>query len=149
STVVLVAMLPATAHAQVFINEVRVDQQGTDTDEYFELSGPAGTSLDGLTYLVIGDNPTARSGLIEAVISLAGQSIPAGGYFLVAETSPLPTFGATADFTATLLFEDTDNVTHLLVDGFTGSSNDDLDTDDDGTLDVTPWTSVVDAVSLV
>ena len=33
--------------------------------------------------------------------------------------------------------------------GFTGANGDDLDTDDDGTLDSTPWTSVVDAVSLI
>ena len=56
---------------------------------------------------------------------------------------------AVPDFVATLNFENSDNVTHLLVEGFTGASGDDLDTDDDGVLDVLPWTQVIDAVSLV
>ena len=46
-------------------------------------------------------------------------------------------------------FEQSDNVTHLLVIGFTGSNGLDLDTDDDGNLDITPWSSVVDVVSLI
>ncbi|MGR9053502.1 MAG: endonuclease/exonuclease/phosphatase family protein, partial [Gammaproteobacteria bacterium] len=42
-----------------------------------------------------------------------------------------------------------DNVTHLLVRNFTGALNNDLDTNDDGVLDVVPWTAVVDAVALI
>ena len=37
------------------INEIRIDQSGGDDDEYFELIGMPGASLDGFTYLVIGD----------------------------------------------------------------------------------------------
>ena len=36
-------------------------------------------------------------------------------------------------------FENSENVTYLLVNGFTGVLGDDLDTNDDGTLDATPW----------
>lgn len=32
---------------------------------------------------------------------------------------------------------------------FTGAFNDDLDTNDDGILDATPWTSVIDGVGMV
>ena len=39
--------------------------------------------------------------------------------------------------------------TYLLVRGFSGALSADLDTDNDGILDVTPWTSVVDGVSIV
>jgi hypothetical protein len=39
-------------------------------------------------------------------------------------------------------------VTLLLVEGFTGSVGDDLDTDNDGTLDSAPWTRVVDDVAV-
>ena len=39
----------------VVLNEVRIDQPGTDNDEYVEWAGPPGTSLDGMTFLVIGD----------------------------------------------------------------------------------------------
>ncbi|MCW8984631.1 MAG: hypothetical protein OQK55_04765, partial [Thermoanaerobaculales bacterium] len=85
--VVLVAVclaLSATAGAQAVISEVRIDQPSTDIDEYFELAGASGTSLTGLTYLVIGDG-TGGSGTIEAVVDLTGLSIPPSGYFVAAE----------------------------------------------------------------
>ena len=135
----------AVADAQVVISETRIDQPGADTDEYFELSGPANTSLNGLTHIVIGDGATG-SGTIESVVSLDGQSLSADGFFVAAESTF--TLG-TADLIATLGFENSDNVTHVLVSGFTGAIGDDLDTNDDGVLDVLPWTSVLDAVSLV
>ncbi len=130
----------------VTINEIRIDQPGTDNDEYFELAGTAGTSLDNLTYLVIGDG-IGGSGEIEAVVDLSGQSIPADGFFLAVESTFSLSGGG--DLTTTLNFENSDNVTHLLVEGFTGSTGQDLDTDDDGVLDVTPWTAVLDCVALI
>ena len=45
----------ARADNGVTINEIRIDQPSSDYDEYFELAGSSGTSLDDLTYLVIGD----------------------------------------------------------------------------------------------
>jgi predicted extracellular nuclease len=127
------------------INEVRIDQPGTDVDEYFELAGPAGASLDGLTYLVIGDG-TGGSGVVEEVTDLSGSALAADGLFVAAESTF--TLG-TADLVTDLNFENSDNVTHLLVRDFAGSNGDDLDTDDDGVLDVTPWSEVVDLVALV
>jgi predicted extracellular nuclease/uncharacterized membrane protein len=140
---------PGAANAcpppSVLISEVRIDQTSTDNDEYFELAGAAGAALDGLTYLVIGDG-TGGSGVIEAVVGLSGQTIPGSGYFVAAESTF--TLG-TADLTTDLNFENSDNVTHLLVSGFTGSDGDDLDTDDDGVLDVTPWTEILDLIALI
>ena len=40
------------------------------------------------------------------------------------------------------------SMTLLLVEGFSGSVDDDLDTNDDGVFDVTPWTSIVDGVAV-
>ena len=140
----LLAILLASPLSAQVINEIRIDQPGGDNDEYFELFGPSGTSLNGLTYITIGDG--SGSGTVEAVVDLTGFSIPASGFFVVAES----TFSlAPANFTASLNFENGDNVTHLLVSGFSGASGDDLDTNDDGTLDVTPWTSIVDCVALL
>jgi len=138
---------PAPAAAQVVLNEIRIDQPGADTDEYFELAGAPGTWLTGLTYLVIGDGAGAdASGVIEAVVDLSGLALPASGFFLAAE----PTFTlGTPDVAANLNFENGDNVTHLVVQGFHGRDGDDLDIDDDGVLDVTPWTSVVDSIALI
>jgi hypothetical protein len=48
----------------------------------------------------------------------------------------------------TLNFENEDNVTHLLVRDFSGSNGDDLDSNEDGLLDATPWAAIVDAVGL-
>ena len=128
------------------INEIRIDQPGTDRDEYLELAGAPGHALDGLTYIVIGDGPGGTSGVIEADVDLAGQALDGDGLFLAAEARFTLT---TADLVTTLDFENSDNVTHLLVEGFTGSRGQDLDADDDGTLDATPWTAIVDAVALI
>jgi len=136
--------------ASLLINEIRVDQPSTDNDEYFEIRGGAGTNLDGLTYLVIGDG-TGASGVIESVTALTGQVIPADGHFLAAEsTHTLAPGEINLNAGASgLNFENSDNVTHLLVAGFSGTNGQDLDTNDDGVLDVTPWTGVIDAVGLI
>ncbi|MGB0385309.1 MAG: ExeM/NucH family extracellular endonuclease [Ardenticatenaceae bacterium] len=136
----------ATVGASISINEVRIDQPSSDDDEYFELAGTPGTSLDSLSYLVIGDDSDGSSGVIEAIVPLSGTMMPASGYFVAAEG----TFSlGMANLTTTLNFENSDNVTHLLVNNFTGSDQDDLDTDDDGVLDVMPWSEMLDCVALV
>ncbi|HYE95264.1 MAG TPA: CHRD domain-containing protein [Rubricoccaceae bacterium] len=132
--------------ASVVLSEIRVDQPSTDNDEYFELAGPPGTSLAGYTYLVIGDASAGGVGVIEEVTDLAGSTIPGDGYFLAAEATF--TLGPTPDLVTNINFENSESVTHLLVQGFTGTDGQDLDTDDDGDLDVMPWGSVVDAVGL-
>jgi len=141
-TTVVLAAGPGTT-----INEIRIDQPSTDDDEYFELSGEPGAGLDGLTYLVIGDGAAALgSGVIEAMVALSGHSLDSDGFFVAAEDTF--TLG-TADLETNLNFENSDNVTHLLVEDFTGSNGDDLDTNDDGVLDVEPWANVVDLIALV
>lgn len=140
------------ASAQISINEIRIDNTGTDTDEYFELAGQAGASLDGYTYLVIGDG-TGGSGVIENVTDLTGQSIQADGLLAVHDSDNASIPGGTCggydlvDFG--LSFENSDNVTHLLVFGFVGANGDDLDTNDDGTLDSQPWSQLIDSVALI
>jgi hypothetical protein len=134
------------------INELRRDQPGTDNDEYFELKGMPGVSLDGLTYIVIGDSSNG-SGVIEAIISLTGLDLPADdGLFLAVEDTftLVPLFEADLILTGNgLNFENGDQVTHCLVAGFTGFDGQDLDTDDDGVLDEMPWAFVQDAVGLI
>lgn len=142
------------------INEIRIDQGGDDIDEYFEIAGTPGESLDGLFYIVLGDDSDSDmpSGAVEAIIDLNGLAIPDDGYFLVAEDND--TFGAVADlFSEGLVnFENSDNVTHALVRGLDpsvntgngfGNGGTHLDTNDDGTLDVQPFAEIVDWVSFV
>ncbi len=142
----LLFIFSGTSLAQVTINEVRIDMPGGDNDEYFELWGPPTQSLNSLTYIVIGDSTSGGSGVVEAVVSLAGNLIDLGGVFVAAESTF--TIG-TANLITELNFENSDNVSHMLVEGFSGASGDDLDTDDDGVLDVTPWTAVIDCIAMV
>ncbi len=129
------------------INEIRIDQSGTDNDEYFEIAGPPGFSLDGYGYVVIGDGSgVGQGGGVDAAIPLDGYVIPADGHLLVAESSFTL---AAADYTTSINFENSDNVTHILVEGTLPASGDDLDTDDDGVIDVVPWNSVIDGIALV
>ena len=125
------------------LSEIRIDQPSTDNDEYFELVGSG--LLDGVTYVVLGDG-TAGSGVVEAAVDLTGLGFDANGYFVAAESTFLARRRGPGDRPA---FENSDNVTHLLVENFTGLVDDDLDTDDDGVLDVTPWDSIIDSVALI
>lgn len=152
ATLILAGLaLLATPALAVTLNEIRIDQTSTDNQEYFELLGTPGESLGNLTYIVIGDG-TGVSGTIEAVVSLAGKSIGPDGYFLGVETSyGTPACGDTPDaiFGTTLNFENSDNVTHMLVADFTGANAQDLDTNDDGVFDVTPWSGIIDSVAVL
>jgi len=149
-----VGLMALPAQGQLSINEIRIDQTGADNDEYFELAGAAGASLNDLWYLVIGD-AASPCGVVESATNLTGSSIPADGYFLAVESNLwsgtlAPLSDVDLQLTSNALnFENSDNVTHMLVSGFTGALNDDLDTNDDGILDVMPWASVVDAIALV
>ena len=144
--VVVCALYFPTCTFAVVINEIRIDQPGADTDEYFELAGSPGTSLDGLSYIVIGDG-TGGSGVIESVTDLTGQVIPEDGFFLAAESTF--SLAGDVDLTTSLNFENGDNVTQLLVSGLTAANGSDLDSNDDGILDSTPWTGILDSVALL
>ena len=129
------------------LNEIRIDQTGSDNDEYIEIAGFA-QSLDGMTLITIGDG-AGGSGVVESIVDLTGSSIGPGGYFVIAESTF--TIGV-ADLTATLGFENSDNVTHLLVqdyDAVAAPLQTDLDTDDDGILDLEPWSGIIDCIAML
>lgn len=153
SSLLSLALLPSLSQGAIILSEFRSDQSGADNSEYFELSGNPGESLDGYFYLVIGDG-AGGSGVVESVVDLTGSLIPADGYFLAGESTfengVGETFeGITLDLVTSINFENGDNTTHVLVTGFTGVAQDDLDTNDDGTLDVTPWGTVVDSFQVI
>ena len=142
-----------TSNEIIQLIELRIDQSGTDNDEYAELSGQPGADLSSLTYIVIGDGTTTtKSGVIECIIPLTGQTMPANGLFLITNKGIAQdgiAFGKAGDLQSTAFnFENSDNVTHLIVRNFTGTLAQDLDTNDDGTLEFTPWGSVVDGLAV-
>ncbi|MFH1331347.1 MAG: ExeM/NucH family extracellular endonuclease [Actinomycetota bacterium] len=112
------------------INEFVANITGTDNIEYVEIYGEPSTDYSAYTVLEIeGDDP--GSGVVDEVIAVG--TTDANGFYLV-------------NLAANALENGT--ITLLLVEGFTGALTDDLDTDNDGVFDVTPWTSVVDAVAV-
>lgn len=150
----IVFVLKSEISEMVSINEIRVNQSGPDTDEFFELFGEPGTSLNGFTYIVIGDGDSDVAGVVEAIIDLSGQTISPDGTFAAGENSAadpsvFDLVGPAGSPGGLLEFENDDIVTHLVVSGFTGSLDQDLDTDNDGVLDEVPWDEVVDSVGLI
>lgn len=165
-------LLPVFAGA-VVINEIRIDEPGSDVNEYFELKGTPGESLSGLWYIVIGDHSNYGNdhpdpywhgtGGVEFAFDLTGFVIEDDGYFLIGETEGfnLADFSELSFDIADLIFENGENVTHLLVSGYTGDPVEkdsdqwgeksvDIDDDNDGTVNVDlPWTAIIDGVSIV
>jgi uncharacterized protein len=123
--------------AELRLNEIRIDQPGPDTHEFFELSGAPGADLDGYSYVVIGDGYEGHggSGVVETIVSLDGMRLDADGLLVVQNERAR--------------FENADNVTHMLVRLFRGDLGEDLDDDDDGLLDRQPFDEIVDRVALL
>ena len=134
----------------VALNELVVSTTGTDW-EFFELFGAAGTSLDGMALVQISGN-ASFSGQVNTVISLDGFSIGEDGFFLGASPEAILDLGIDPLAVDLDIANDTfENFSSsfLLVEGVTGlSEGDDLDTDNDGVLDVTPWSGIVDGVAI-
>ena len=144
------------------ITELRVDQQGPDADEYVEIAGRAGAPLAGVWFLAVGDSGTDPGGVVEAAIDLSAWALGGNGILVAHEAG----FGTTefggvrlaVDKAATravigtgdsMNLENSDSVTYLLVRQFVGTVGMDLDAGNDGTLDATPWTELLDAVAFV
>ena len=125
---------PVAAASTVVINEFSASTVGTDV-EYVEVLGAPLTSLSDFKVLEIEgeltSTTTAPIGTVDEVIALG--TTDAAGRFVV-------NLAANALENGTLSL--------LLVQGFTGALNADLDTNNDGTFDVTPWTSLVDGVAV-
>jgi len=156
---VAVAGLAACASGQVQFNETLVNPPGGDQGfEWLELiSAAPNFDMTGLTIVIIeGDdngNGAGPAGTIDQVLSLNGRSTGANRLFLRKDNAnnvPLEGFDPLTvvfgqDFTPDI--ENGAN-TFLIVEGFTGAVGQDLDTGvNDGILDSTPWTRVVDAIA--
>ena len=136
ATALLGALLTATAPSPLagaagsdpVINEFVADHTGSDTNEFVEILGSASTDYSTLTLVQLeGDS---NPGTIDTGITIGTTN--AAGYW-------------TTGFQSNLL--ENGSITLLLVEDFTGSVGQDLDTNNDGVLDVTPWTQIVDSVA--
>lgn len=107
------------------INEAVTDHVGMDTEEFVELLGDADSDFSDFWVLML------DGGGVAVVALQAGQTNSQGYWLSSVADDALP------DATVSV----------LLVEGWTGSLSQDLDTNDDGTLDLTPWTALVDDVA--
>lgn len=67
--------------ADIVINELLYDSEGSDTNVFVEIKGPAGTSLEG--FFIVGVN--GATGADYQAVALTG-SVAASGFFVVAHT---------------------------------------------------------------
>jgi uncharacterized protein len=111
------------------INEFSASTVGTDV-EYIEIYGSPATDYSGYSVLQI-EGDLGGTGVVDSVHAIG--STGANGLYL-------------ANLAANALENGT--LTLLLVKDFTGAVGDDLDANDDGTLDVTPWSAVADSVAV-
>lgn len=118
--------------ALALINEVYKNQPGVDVHEFIELVGAANTDLSSLSLVLLESDPTENLGTIDEFF--VGGTTDGSGYWTTGFLSQTLSNGA---------------LTILLVTGFDAREGDDLDTDDDGVLDIVPWLTVVDELALV
>jgi len=138
----------------VVINELYVNPPGTDDNrEFVELRSLNGgpVTLPNLALVEIQGNPNF-AGVIGTDVHMSGLVTGANGLALLGENyGNNGTPWGTEVTTGTVLGDmnghlGNDNFTLFLVEGYSGISGQDLDTNDDGILDVTPWTNVLDSV---
>ncbi|RYH01292.1 ExeM/NucH family extracellular endonuclease [Salipiger sp. IMCC34102] len=134
------------------ISELAVNTSGTDW-EFAEISGTPGFSLDGYQLVQVRGVPatngageiTATAGEVYNVIDLSG-TIGETGFFLAASPQAEATFSVTGDVAISNNTFLNASSSFLLVKDAGLSRGDDLDLDDDGTVDVD--VTVVDSVAL-
>ena len=141
-------LLASAATAQVHINEIYASHDGTDDQEYVELFGKPGLSLDGYVLCIIEGDGTSAFGTLDRAYDLSGNTIPADGFFVLGD-----------DAVANLDLElGTDNIiengtgTVYLVNGdllsLAALLGTDVDGDDDGNTDITLLASIVDSIGV-
>lgn len=112
------------------INEFSASHTGADNREYVEVFGAPSTDYSAYSVLQIEGDGTA-AGVIDSVDAVG--TTDASGYWWTGFQTDRYENGT---------------ITLLLVEGFTGAVTNDLDTNNDGAFDVTPWTRIVDAVAV-
>ena len=166
----ILAWLTPSAVAGILINEVHLNhpnEPGSNNDtnyEYIELKSTTGgeESTAGLTLLML-DTSGGNVGEIEEVWPLDGFSTGANGLLILGNGYDSPIGGPwnnaiESETTAAdppglgndqIPPNSNDEFSLLLVTGFSGQRGDDLDpVPDDGVLNTTPWTAIVDSIGV-
>lgn len=113
------------------INEFVFNHTGTDTNEFVEIFGTPNTDFSNLRVLIIEGDGTG-AGIIDEAYTVGTTNGSGIGY---------------TGFRNDEMQNDAQTI--LLVTNFTGSEGDDVDDDNDGTLNSTlPWDSIIDSVAV-
>jgi uncharacterized protein len=112
------------------INEFVFNHVGTDTHEYVEIFGEPNQDYSVYTILQI-EGDGAGAGVIDSAHTVGTTDV--NGFWMTGFLSNV--------------FEN-GTVSLLLVEDFTGSVGQDVDTNNDGILDFTPWSRIVDDVAV-
>ncbi len=108
------------------INELVANHTGADTNAFVEVLGDASTDYSAYTVLEV-EGDSARAGTVDAVLPVGTTN--GSGYWIDPEDMENGT------------------ITIMLVEGWSGSFGMDLDTNNDGSFNSTPWTRIVDDVA--
>lgn len=87
--VAALAITAGTASAQIFLNEIYASHSGVDDQEYFELKGPMGASLDNHMILIV-EGDGLNQGTLDRAIDLSGTSIPTSTFFVAGVSAVTP-----------------------------------------------------------
>ncbi|MBN2549281.1 MAG: ExeM/NucH family extracellular endonuclease [Anaerolineales bacterium] len=113
------------------INEFVFNHAGDDDHEYVEITGDASADYSGFSLLQVEGDSANNPGAVLSTATLG--STDSNGYWTTGFLSNIYQNGTTS---------------LLLVEGFSGSVGSDLDTNNDGSLDVNPWTRLIDDVAV-
>jgi predicted extracellular nuclease len=140
----------------ILLNEIYVNPPDTDDNrEYIEILTPGGaTSLNNVWLLEI-DGDDSNAGTIDNAVNLSSLSTGTNGLLVLGDnyTTSHP-WGSLINAATTLAnlnrpvvaTLENGSITFALVTNFTGAVGNDLDTNNDGILDSTPWGNVLDSV---
>jgi Secretion system C-terminal sorting domain len=138
------------SNAQI-IRSVLFNPPGTDDGkEYVEVFHTASTALTNVWLLEIDGDGV--NGNINSAINLSSYSTGSNGLLLIRDNTSVinPAPSAATNVVVFNFTPDLQNgtSTFALVTNFTGAIGDDLDVNNDGTLNNTPWTTALSAVSV-
>jgi Secretion system C-terminal sorting domain len=139
-----------SSNSQV-IRSIFFNPPGTDDgQEYVEISHTASTALTNVWLLEIDGDGV--NGNINSAINLSSYSTGTNGLLLIRDNALVLSPAPSAE-TNVVVFNFSPDLqngsgTFALVTNFTGVVGDDLDADNDGVLNSTPWTTALSAVSV-
>jgi hypothetical protein len=110
------------------INEFVADHVGADTYEYVEVFGTPNTNLTGWSIIEIEADAGASTGFVDRIMPLTSTDV--NGFDTVIATAT-----------------ENGSLAYYLVQDMVGTVGQDLDVNNDGILDIRPWTIALDSIS--